>query len=309
MPPPFLDISYGSWSLVVRTASQSSLKLYENPALPKPYTDIRIPCRREGNRIVERWKEFSFIVLAAIILISGLVLFRDLLPALKDSEGEGMGSGEEKKILWGVDSASFTTENLYRCTQENFGKPAFWGRYLGDRENISAGLTADEAAFLHSKNISILLIYNHVTDARGFDRGVTHAERAASMARELKVPEGRAIFVDIEPGYPIDSDFVKGWYQGMSAEKYMPAMYGVFAKEKELSAAFEKAVTEEKDINQMLLWTAHPQTGISVKAKAPKYEPEAPSGAKTLGWQYGIDAKECNIDTNLFNRQIENYLW
>ncbi|MGR3762500.1 hypothetical protein [Rossellomorea sp. NS-SX7] len=47
------------------------------------------------------------------------------------------------------------------------------------------------------------------------------------------------------------------------------------------------------------------RVGITTLADAP----EAPDNSLALGWQYGIDAEACNIDTNLFDRDLFDVLW
>ncbi|HWO96582.1 MAG TPA: hypothetical protein VNM45_09645 [Bacillus sp. (in: firmicutes)] len=37
------------------------------------------------------------------------------------------------------------------------------------------------------------------------------AEKAINYANDLGVPMGVALFADIEPGYPVDSEFIRGW--------------------------------------------------------------------------------------------------
>src|SRR5690625_7160178 len=43
-------------------------------------------------------------------------------------------NGDSPTIYWGVDSASYTDEDLLQCVQDNFGQADVWGRYLGDIE-------------------------------------------------------------------------------------------------------------------------------------------------------------------------------
>jgi len=227
----------------------------------------------------------------------------------KDKKNNDNGISPDD-IMWGVDSASLTTKELYACVKEQFGTPKVWGRYLGNIEDVSIGLTTDEVKYLHSKKVKILIIYNHITEAKGYEDGKSHAEKAISMAKKLKVPKGKAIFADIEPSFPVDAKFIEGWFDEMSKSSYTPAIYGVFAKEQALSSAYNKAADSQKDLKKkLILWTAHPQKGITSEKKAPKYDPEAPKQSNILAWQYGIDAKSCNIDTNLFKGKIIEYVW
>lgn len=213
----------------------------------------------------------------------------------------------KKDVYWGVDSASYTDESLYQCVVDNFGKPKVWGRYLGEIEGVSEGLDKDEVKYLHENDAHILVIYNHFSDATGHDHGVEEAEKAISLAKELDIPKGVAIFGDIEPDYPVDQDFMNGWYKTIASSPYTPGLYGVFNEDSELFTAFSQ--TEQKTKENTILWTAYPQKEITSKSDAPEFKPNGPDGSKLFGWQYAIDAETCNIDTNLFLDEMIEFLW
>ncbi|HZG73494.1 MAG TPA: glycoside hydrolase domain-containing protein, partial [Chondromyces sp.] len=220
------------------------------------------------------------------------------------------GQPNKNQVVWGVDSASLTTNELLACVKENFGNPQIWGRYLGEKEGVSKGLTANEIELLHSNDINILVIWNHFTDATGYENGQNQAREAIQEAKELGIPQGVAIFADIEPNYPVDSEFIRGWFEVMNDSEYAAGIYGIFDAERELSQAFQQAAQSNKDLlENTYLWTAAPNTGITSESNAPEYQPEAPENSLIAGWQYGIDAQACNIDTNLFNGQVLDVVW
>lgn len=211
---------------------------------------------------------------------------------------------------WGVDSASYTTEELYACVNENFGKPTVWGRYLGTIEGVSSGLTKEEVEYLHSNGVKILLINNQFNNATGYDNGVEQANIGISLAGELNVPEGVAIFADIEPNYPVDSAFIQGWFDTMMNSPYEPGIYGVFSPDSALVESYQASINENQEIqNKVILWTAYPHVDVTTQANAPENAAEAPEGSHVYGWQYGIDAAACNIDTNLFKGSLFDFLW
>ncbi|UOE92596.1 glycoside hydrolase domain-containing protein [Alkalihalobacillus sp. LMS39] len=219
-------------------------------------------------------------------------------------------SGDD--ILWGVDSASLTTEDFYRCVTTNFGDPEIWGRYLEDKEGVSYGLTPEEVELLHREGVSILVIYNHFTDGTTYDKGVAEAELAIEYAENIGVPEGVAIFANVEPFYPIDSGFIQGWYDTIEPSIYTPAIYGVFAEDgdNDVRIAFEGAVEENPDIlDNVIIWTNQPQIGITTEDNAPEFNPAAPGESLAWAYQYGIDAETCNIDTVLYQSSILDYVW
>ncbi len=254
------------------------------------------------------WKQF-IAVLIPVLLIAAIpfIIFH-----WGPSKGDDSGGNETdpESLVWGVDSASLTTEELFSCVRDNFGNPQIWGRYLGTKEGVSQGLTKEEAAFLHSNNAGILLINNQFTDATGMDSGTEIGNLGVQLASELDVPEGTAIFADIEPDYPVDSDFIKGYYSAMSESPYVAGIYGVFSSSSTLYAAYNNAAADSAGLkDNVIIWTAYPQAGISAESEAPAYSPEAPEGSAVLGWQYGLDAEACNIDTNLFKGRMLEYIW
>jgi len=217
---------------------------------------------------------------------------------------------DPKADYWGVDSASYTTEELYACVNENFGKPTVWGRYLGTIDGVSSGLTTEEVEYLHANGVKILLINNQFNNATGYENGVEQANIGISLAGELNAPEGVAIFADIEPNYPVDSAFIQGWFDTMMGSPYEPGIYGVFSPDSALVEAYQVSINENQEIqNKVILWTAYPHVDVTTQANAPANAAEAPEGSLLYGWQYGIDAATCNIDTNLFKGSLFDFLW
>jgi len=234
----------------------------------------------------------------------------------KNEENNGSdsnGNKEEDKetsYLWGIDSASVTTEDFYACVRDNFGDPKVVARYLGTNEGVSHGLTSEQVDLIHSNEADILLIYNGFTDATGFDNGVNEAKKAVELAQELGAPDGVAIFADIEPNYPVDAAFIEGWYDEVSKSAYEPAIYGIFDSGEALTNAFNKAAENKGEIKEnTYLWSASPNIGITTEEEAPEYNVDAPEGSLAYGWQYGINDETCNIDTNLFNSNLTDVLW
>ncbi|MEK4907650.1 glycoside hydrolase domain-containing protein [Niallia sp. FSL R7-0648] len=217
---------------------------------------------------------------------------------------------EETSYLWGIDSASETTEDFLACVRDNFGDPKVIARYLGTNEGVSHGLTADQVDLIHSNEADILLIYNGFTDATGYDNGVSEAKKAIELAKELEAPDGVAIFADIEPNYPVDAAFIEGWYAEVSKSTYEPAIYGIFDKDEALTASFNQAVKNKAEIkDNTFLWSASPNIGITTEEDAPEFKVDAPEESLAYGWQYGINDETCNIDTNLFDSNLTDVLW
>ncbi|MFC3883566.1 glycoside hydrolase domain-containing protein [Bacillus songklensis] len=221
-----------------------------------------------------------------------------------NNNGNGNGNNNPNKpekpaMVWGIDSASAATNEQYACVRENFGEPAVWGRYLGDKNGVSKGLTKNEADFIHSQNEKVLLIYNQFTNTAGYENGKNEASQAIKYAQDLGVPEGVALFADIEPDYPVDADFIRGWYETIASSSYKPGIYGAFDSKRKLFSAYNDAAASNREIKKnTIIWSASPSPGVTEQSDVPEFKPEAPQGALTLGWQYGIDSEVCNIDTN-----------
>ncbi len=229
-----------------------------------------------------------------------------------NDNGENRSDNKEETpdSVWGVDSARVATDNTLACVRENFGDPQVWGRYLDDKEGVSYGLTTDEIDLLHSNDIQILVIWNHFTDGTGYENGQSEARDAIESARDLGIPEGVALFANVEPIYPIDSAFIQGWHDVVTESEYSSGLYGIFDPSEELYAAFEAAAEENASIlDEMYVWTAAPNKGITTEENAPEYNPEYPEEALIGGWQYGLDAETCNIDTNIFDGNVLDVLW
>ncbi|MDV2883626.1 DUF1906 domain-containing protein [Alkalihalophilus pseudofirmus] len=227
-----------------------------------------------------------------------------------NGDSNGNGDSETPDIVWGVDSASLTDDELLACVRDNFGNPEVWGRYLGDKDGVSFGLTQEEVELLQSNDIQILVIWNQFNEPVGFDKGQSEASAAIELAREFGIPEGVALFANVEPIYPIDDQFILGWHETMMESEYNSGIYGIFSPSEELYTAYVAAAEQDSTIyDEMYIWTASPNEGITTEANAPAYNPEFPEGGLIGGWQYGIDAETCNIDTNWFDGNVLDVLW
>ncbi|MFD0826917.1 glycoside hydrolase domain-containing protein [Neobacillus sp. M.A.Huq-85] len=214
------------------------------------------------------------------------------------------------KTLWGVDSATKVDKAFLKCVKKHYGKPAVFGRYLETKEGISTGLTKKEADFLHKEGVKVIPIFNHFIDATGYKKGVSEAKEAIRYAKRIGIPKGTAIFADIEPKYPVDEGFIRGWVDTLHKSDYKPGIYGVFTKESKVTSAYKKAMEKDKNIqDQTIIWSSNPEPGITNKDSAPKFKPKAPDKVNVSIWQYGIDGQTCNIDTNLIQSEVIDALW
>lgn len=265
-----------------------------------------------------KFQDFLILIIMGFLLVFAISMNNDNNGSSSKSDSNsgsnsnsdsdsGQKDEDSPTIYWGVDSASYTDADLRQCVKDNFGQADIWGRYLGDIADVSQGLDTDEVKALHDDNTRILVIYNHFSEATGYDNGVNEAEKAINYADDLSIPEDVAIFGDIEPSYPVDSAFLEGWYNTLSASPYETGLYGVFNEDSNLVKAYN--ATKEPVQENTVVWTAYPQKETTTKENAPDYNPQGPNDALLYGWQYGIESEQCNIDTNLFKEEMLDYLW
>ena len=214
------------------------------------------------------------------------------------------------RYIWGVDSSTNVTDELYQCVIRKYGSPKFWGRYLTRVPNASEGLTREEISFIRAKGIKIILIYNNFQTATGSDQGRTAAANAIFNANRLGVPKGKVLFANIEKFFDVDAEWIKGWVERIYISGYRSGFYHdpVIG---EFNQAFCKAVQENANVkNQTVLWSAKPEPGVTSARRAPNFRPITPDCHKDVWlWQYGRNAKDCAVDTNIADDRILDYLW
>lgn len=211
--------------------------------------------------------------------------------------------------IWGVDSAARVNPAFYQCVVQNFGKPAFWGRYLSTVPNVSDGLTLEEVQFLRENGVKIWPIYNQEKNAIGYRGGQVSARNAIYHAQRLKLPKGTMLFANLE--HQIDEDWIKAWTNTLYLSGYRPGLYGDPTKG-DLTKSYCEAVAQEPNVQQhVIFWSNQPRPGVTKKKDAPKYNPAKPNcTVRVWGWQYGWDDPACTIpiDTNLIEPALLPYL-
>lgn len=263
-------------------------------------------------RILITWVIVLCVAVIGIELISLAVKYNDYKSQAPptDQPSQPSHNGDSSGLKWGVDTASTIDQSNYQCISKNYGSPVFAGRYLGNNGDVSTGLTKDEVKFLHDKKVKILPIHNHFTKATGLKNGQAEAKEAIKLAKDVGVKEGVVLAADIEPKFPVDADFLIGWTKTMLDNHYKPGVYGDFGN-KDLKNAYAEASKKDKAVKEnLILWTNQPSIGVTSKKKAPdKFKGTTPNGDQTLAWQYGIESKKCNIDTDIGKGSLLDVLW
>lgn len=213
------------------------------------------------------------------------------------------------KFVWGVDSAATVTADLHKCVLK-LGVPAFWGRYLSRVEGVSEELTRSEISFIRSKGIKIVPVYNDLKSATGLQNGQIAARNAIYHAKRLGIPKDIILFANIEDFFKVDANWILAWKNTIYPSGYRAGFYsnpvnGDFGK------AYCEAVSRDKQVGiQTTIWSSWPRPGTSRSSAAPKFNPSMPNcTSNTWAWQYGRDAKECSVDTNLADNRLLKYFY
>lgn len=211
---------------------------------------------------------------------------------------------------WGVDSSQKVTTELYNCVLTNYGKPAFWGRYLTRVEGAAEGLDKEEIELLHNSGTKLLPIYNDFKRAVGENEGRVIAMYAAHHAKRLGIQKGTPIFANVERFFEVDSAWIRGYVNYLYNTDYKPGFYHD-PSEGNFANAYCEAVSQDGLVaNQAVLWSAEPDPGATKATLAPKYNPaKVPCEANVWAWQYGRDADTCPIDTNIIDQRLFEMLY
>jgi hypothetical protein len=281
-------------------------------------TMVLTPVKKEVSMRQSKWLEmiitWVLIVCAAIICIElinlGVKYHHYKTEAPTTQKPPTKIHSPSPSPVWGVDTASKIDQSMYQCISENYGVPVFVARYLGNNGDVSVGLTKEEVKLLHDKKVKILPIHNHFTEATGMKKGQNEAEEAVKLAKSIGVKTGVIIVADIEPGFKVNAEFILGWTKTLLDHNYTPGVYGDFGNN-ELLNAYVKATKEDKAVkDNTILWSNQPSIGVTGRKGAPnEFKGKSPNEEKTFVWQYGIESKKCNIDTDLGKKNLLDLLW
>ena len=217
------------------------------------------------------------------------------------------------RLLWGVDSCkAFTgdpTGEVLPGVQETVGNPDFWGRYL--TTTVCPGLSWPEIYMAAKMRMGILPIYNdyNCSAVSGYDTGKGYAEVATSVAAHDTEPKGHVIAIDIEPpgaacpgAGNVDSGFIRGWFDGVTAAGYVPVFYGNGTAGSEFGAAWCQAQSEQRAISwDAYLWSFEPSLDSSgwSKSNAPVWQPyETGCPDHMAAWQYQLGSNSPDPDVD-----------
>ena len=212
------------------------------------------------------------------------------------------------RLLFGIDTKIETDDLLqnnitqFEWAVRNKIYPNFFGRNIVGENSLNK----EEIKFLHSKGCKIALIYSDPGEKKNEEQGKLLAKNIDIRAFELGIPEGVAIFLELDDNENVTRDFMLGFAKTMIAEGYTPAFKvntdAKFAFDRE----FSRGMQTDKDIfDKCIIWAVAPTIaeydGITTThlIHPDNWTPYAPSGIKRAEiaiWQYGRDCHPIEDD-------------
>jgi hypothetical protein len=175
-------------------------------------------------------------------------------------------------------------------------------------------MTAADATYIHNQGIRIFVLESDLGSHTTYSEGVSLANEAISKAQSLGIPNGVAIFDDIEAGDAVNASNIEGWYATISAAGYVPGYYGnPYSGSSQFDSAFCGAISSNANIaTNAILDVTEPDMNWTSKANAPAFAPSHPycngsATGKVLAWQYALPGAGINVDSDEVNASVP--LW
>lgn len=229
------------------------------------------------------------------------------------------------RLLFGVDSKIRSNDLLqnnidqFEWVVRNKIYPNFYGRNIVGEEC----LTKDEIEFLHDRGCKIAAIYTTSEEKQTEDQGKILAKKIDIRALELGIPEGTAIFLELDQSETVSCDFMRGFAKVLMSEGYTPGFKANTDAKYGFDRQFSRGMQTDRDIfRKCLIWAVAPSLAeyermtTSHLIHPDNWMPYAPSGItrnEIAIWQYGKDChpieddmgKEVTFNLNLVrNEQV-----
>ena len=207
------------------------------------------------------------------------------------------------RLYFGVDSEIQSNDllqnniNMFEWVIRNKVHPNFYGRNItGDN-----ALTKDEMKFIHSKGTKIAVIYSDSHEKETETQGKETVAKIDKKLFELGIPEQTAIFLDIEEGKIVTTDFMRGYAKALMEIGYTPAFKANTDAAHSFDREFSRGMQSDKDVfSKCLIWSVAPTVkeydGMTTThlIHPDVWKPFAPSGItreRIAVWTYG---KNCH---------------
>lgn len=213
------------------------------------------------------------------------------------------------RLLFGVDTKTQTNDLLQNNIEEfewivrNKVYPNFCGRYLTG-ENC---LTKKEIQFLHRKGCKIAAIYSDTGAKKTKEQGQLLAKKIDLVALELGIPEGTAIFLEIDDNETATRNFMRGFAEMLMLEGFVPGFKANTDAKFNFDREFSRGMQSDKDVfKKCLIWAVAPslaeyeRTTTTHLVHPDNWMPFAPSGITRNDvaiWQYGRNCHPIFDDT------------
>lgn len=181
--------------------------------------------------------------------------------------------------------------------------PNFWGRYLSG-ENA---LTKEEIEFLHDKGCKIAALYRTDNSKSTEEKGEALAREALDTARALSIPEGTAIFLELDETETASRDFMRGFAKVLLFHGFVPGFKANTDAKFSFDREYSRGVQSDTTLfRSCLIWAVAPslaqydRTTDTHFIHPDEWMPYAPSGitrADIAVWQYGKDCHPIQDDS------------
>ena len=228
-----------------------------------------------------------------------------------------------ERLLFGVDSEVKSNTVLqnniteFEWATRNKIYPSFWGRNLVGDNALSKG----EIEFLHRKACKLAATYTDFSPKITEEQGQNIAKNICSRAKELEIPEGIAIFLEIGETETATRDFMRGFAKVLIDEGFVPAFKANTDASFSFDREYSRGLQTDKDIfEKCLIWAVSPslteydRVTTTHLIHPDEWRPFAPSGITRQDiaiWQYGKNChpieddlgKETSFNINLVRNE------
>ena len=247
-------------------------------------------------------KEKRFIYMSCKDRYQNQNLF-ETVEAVSSEKPEEVKAKPVERLLFGVDSEAISDDMLqnnlteFEWVSRNKLYPDFWGRNIVGEHH----LTKKEIEFLHNQGCKIAAIYRTSDVKETAEQGKVLAKKVDVVALELGIPEGTAVFLEIDENEKVTRSYMQGFAEMLLSEGFTPGFKvntdAKFRFDREYSGGMQAA----RDVfEKCLIWAAAPslpefeRTTTTHFIHPDEWLPFAPSGITRNDiaiWQYG---KNCH---------------
>lgn len=198
-------------------------------------------------------------------------------------------------VHFGCDMATYLNNGELTRVADTLKPPTFVGRYLP-----VYSVTEAEIAYLHARGGALLCIWNE--DQNGsqmggsYDSGHAAGERAAQAWKNIGVPSGIAVYLDVEQAFYVSGDYLAGFADGCASLGLVGGCYINSIAGNGHNASY--AAARQRTGQPIPIFASEPQPFSLANQVATVWEPAAPDGYgnSVAVWQYCINYGSSDLD-------------